>query len=173
MCSSDLRYVDDILGGADSDEIRERQIEETEKCLAKGGLSLKYVARSGQPPPPKASTDGVHVGCLGLRWNTLADTLAPGYDSSFYPKKVKGQAAKNNVDLSKDDNLEKALEDGSMTRVGVLSRVAEFYDPCGFWEPLKIQMKLTLHNLNKLDWSDPVPPEDHKTWIRQIGRAHV
>jgi hypothetical protein len=71
------RYVDDIASGADSLSARESQIEQTERCLKEGGFSIKFVARSGGPPPTKASTDGLVVGCLGLAWDTAKDELSP------------------------------------------------------------------------------------------------
>jgi len=48
----------------------------------------------------------------------------------------------------------------------VLSRVAECYDPAGWFEPLKLSMKLWLSALNTLGWDDPVPAEYHEDWIR-------
>jgi len=39
------------------------------------------------------------------------------------------------------------------------------YDPCGLWEPLKLQMKLAMIPLNGLGWTDPVPKELHDEWI--------
>ena len=48
----------------------------------------------------------------------------------------------------------------------MLSRVAELYDPCGWWEPLKVQMKLTMQHFNGHEWTSPVPEEKHATWVK-------
>jgi hypothetical protein len=60
------RYVDDILGEAETADDRDLQIEQSIKCLAKGGFGLKYVAISGETPPEKATTGGQTINCLGL-----------------------------------------------------------------------------------------------------------
>ena len=162
------KYVDDVVSGANSKKEREDQIQQTAECLATAGFSMKFVARSGEPPPSDASTDGLTVGCLGLSWNTEADKLAPALQSMNLKKKIRGQKAAPDRDLSHADGLRAALQDGLITRAGVLSRVAEFFDPAGWWEPLRLQMKLSLQDLNPLDWSDTVPDEYHETWIQHF-----
>lgn len=112
---------------------------------------MKFVARSGEPPPDKSSSDGVTVGCLGMSWNPLLDTLSLAYDESFFLKKLKGEKSAPLLDLSDPDNLKKVLVEDLMTRAGILSRVAELYDPCGWFECVKIQMKLALQGLNGLE----------------------
>ena len=63
-------YVDDVAGGADSDEAREEQITQTMQVLDSGGFSVKFIAWSGHPPPDGSSSDNCTVGCLGLTWDT-------------------------------------------------------------------------------------------------------
>ena len=159
------RYVDDVLSGADSEEELEEQIRQTQECLKAGGFTMKYIARSGQKPPPTASADGVHVGCLGLAWNTEEDTLSLGFNEDFFLKRLKGQKPPPNVNLKDSLALNEALVNNLITRAGILSRVAELYDPCGWWEPIKVQMKLAMQSLNGLSWTDPVPPDCRKDWI--------
>ena len=159
------RYVDDVLSGADSEEELEEQIRQTQECLKAGGFTMKYIARSGQKPPPKASADGVHVGCLGLAWNTESDTLSLGFNEDFFLKRLKGQKPPPNISLKDSLALNEALINNLITRAGILSRVAELYDPCGWWEPVKVQMKLAMQNLNGLSWTDPVPPDCRNDWV--------
>ena len=45
-------YVDDILSGGKSREEVEQQIIQTTECLKAGGFTMKYIAKSGEPPPP-------------------------------------------------------------------------------------------------------------------------
>jgi hypothetical protein len=159
------RYVDDIASGADSLEAREHQTEQTRKCLEAGGFSIKFVAKSGDPPPKEASADGSTVGCLGLAWDTQKDELSPQLDSMNMQKKIRGQKAAPDRDVSTKEGIATALNDGLITRAKVLSRVAEFFDPAGWWEPLRLQMKIALQELNPLDWKDPVPDDLHAEWV--------
>ena len=50
MLTSNI-YVDDVVGGADSEVAREEQILQTERVLESGGFSVKFIACSGLPPP--------------------------------------------------------------------------------------------------------------------------
>ena len=159
------RYVDDILSGANSDVELETQIQQTQDCLKAGGFSLKYVAKSGEKPPAKASVDGKNVGCLGLAWNTQADTLSLAFNEDFFLKKLKGHKPPPVTNLRDPELLDEALARNLITRAGILSRVAELYDPCGWWEPIKVQMKLAMQSFNGLTWETPVPPECQKEWI--------
>ena len=161
-------YVDDIAGGADSEEAREEQIHQTESILGSGGFSMKFVARSGHPPPEGASTDSQTVGCLGLTWDTEQDLLSPSIASMNLQKKIRGQKAAPDRDVTTAEGLRSALKDELITRAGVLSRTAEFFDPVGWWEPLRLQMKLSFQELNALDWKDPVPESMFETWVEHF-----
>ena len=46
----------------------------------------------------------------------------------------------------------------------VLSKLAEFHDPLGFWEPYKLQLKLDNSLLNGHDWDTPLGPELEELW---------
>jgi hypothetical protein len=48
------------------------------------------------------------------------------------------------------------MAENLVTKTSIASRVAEFYDPVGLFEPLKLAMKLALSELNVLDWKDPI-----------------
>ena len=158
-------YVDDVAGGADSAEAREEQIRQAQIVLGSGGFSMKFVARSGHPPPAGSSSDGRTVGCLGLTWDTAQDQLSPSILSMNLQKKIRGQKAAPDRDVTTQSGLRSALKDGLITKAGVLSRTAEFFDPVGWWEPLRLQMKLSFQELNSLDWKDPVPEHLHDTWV--------
>ena len=127
---------------------------------------MKYVARSDEPPPAKASSDGRNIGCLGLLWDTQRDTLTLGFNEEFFLKRFKGHKKVPDLNLADPSSLDEAMGRGLLTRAGVLSRVAELYDPCGWWEPLKVQMKLTMQHFNGHKWTSPVPEEKHATWVK-------
>jgi hypothetical protein len=126
------RYVDDIASGADSLEARECQTEQTRKCLEAGGFSIKFVAKSGDPPPKEASADGSTVGCLGLAWDTQRDELSPQLDSMNMQKRIHGQKAAPDRDVTTKEGIGTALKDGPITQVQVLSRVVKAFDPGGW-----------------------------------------
>ena len=46
----------------------------------------------------------------------------------------------------------------------VVSILAEMYDPCGFWEPWKLQLKLLFQLLAGMDWDEYIPVEDQELW---------
>jgi len=69
-------------------------------------------------------------------------------------------------DLSEPNELATALKSDAVTRAGVLSRVAELYDPCGWWEPVKLQMKLAMQGLVHLDWTEAIPVEERTVWMK-------
>ena len=52
------------------------------------------------------------------------------------------------------------MEDVTLTRQAVTARIAEFYDPAGLMEPLK----LLLSKLNGKDWKTKLSPEEQSFW---------
>jgi hypothetical protein len=163
------KYVDDIASGADSKEEREAQIRETSCALSAAGFSMKFVARSGDPPPADSSSDGATIGCLGVSWKLEADQLSPAHPTMNLNKKVRGQKAAPDRDLSTPSEIRRAFQDGLISKAGVLSRIAEFYDPAGWWEPFKLQMKISFQELNPLDWDDRVPDTEIETWVKHFS----
>jgi hypothetical protein len=163
------KYVDDIASGAPSKGERESQIKQTQECLATAGFSLKFVARSGDPPPPGSSIDESTIGCLGIAWQTKSDRLGPAHQSMSLAKRVKGQKPAPDRDLSTESEIRRAFIDGLISKAGVLSRIAEFFDPAGWWEPLKVQLKMSFQELNHLDWTDKVPDEYVDTWVAHFA----
>ena len=52
-----------------------------------------------------------------------------------------------NIRFKKDSLLpyaEKLLKSVKLTRRTILAKIAEFYDPCGFWETIKLQRNLAM-----------------------------
>jgi hypothetical protein len=116
------KYVDNIASGADTKLERDAQIQQTEECLSTAGFSLKFFAKSGEPPPGGASSDGISVRCLGLTWNTRDDTMGLAHQPMNLNKKVRGQKSAPDRDLSLE--LRRAFQDGLISKAGLLSRIA-------------------------------------------------
>ena len=81
------------------------------------------------------------------------------------PRKIRGQKAAPDHDVTTAEVLRSALKDDLITKASLLSRTAEFFDPVGWWETLMLWMKLSFQELNALDWRDPVLESLHDTWV--------
>ena len=57
----------------------------------------------------------------------------------------------------------------TFTRRMVVSIMAELYDPCRFWEPWKLQLKLMSQSLAGMDWDDHICQDDQKMWKSQLS----
>ena len=52
----------------------------------------------------------------------------------------------------------------------VVSILAELYDPCGFWEPWKLQLKLLSQTLAGMDWDEYIPVDNQDQWKQQLSK---
>ena len=52
----------------------------------------------------------------------------------------------------------------------VVSIMAEIYDPCGFWKPWKLQLKLMSQTLAGMNWDEYIRAEDQDLWKQQLSR---
>ena len=59
-----------------------------------------------------------------------------------------------------------------LTRSLIVGKISELYDPCGFFEPVKLQMKLKTSSLKGKEWDEVLPEQDQETW-RQILKEYV
>ena len=62
------------------------------------------------------------------------------------------------------------LNSVTLTRRMVVSILAELYDPCGFWEPWKLQLKLMSQTLAGMEWDEYICAEDQDLWKQQLSR---
>ena len=73
-----------------------------------------------------------------------------------------------NIRFKKDSLLpyaEKLLKSVKLTRRTILAKIAEFYDPCGFWEiTIKLQRNLATIPLKGLDWDEQIPELEQAQW---------
>ena len=60
--------------------------------------------------------------------------------------------------------MEKLLNTVFLTRRTILAKETEFYDPCGFWEPIKLQMKLAMLPLKRLEWDEKISDSEQTKW---------
>ena len=162
------RFVDDIATGAMSPEERDQQIKSCRDLLASAGFALKFVAKSGESPCEKASKDRESMKLLGYFWAPEKDLLAPGVAELNFNRKIRGAKKPNQEPIVEKDQAKELMKDLTLTRKMITSKVAEFYDPIGIWEPVKLQLKLHLSKLNTLDWDDPIKPSDQLFWKEKL-----
>ena len=162
------RFVDDVATGAMTQDEREKQIESCRELLASAGFALKFVAKSGEIPCEKASKDRENMKLLGYFWAPEKDMLSPGVAELNFNRKVRGAKKPNPEPIVEKDQAKELMKDLILTRKMITSKVAEFYDPIGIWEPIKLQLKLHLSKLNSLDWDDPITPSDQLFWKEKL-----
>ena len=56
-------------------------------------------------------------------------------------KKVRSERTPNLEPVKTILDAEKLLANVKLTRSLIVGKISEFYDPCGFFEPIKLQMK--------------------------------
>ena len=61
-------------------------------------------------------------------------------------------------------DAEKLLTSISITKRLVVSKVSEFFDPIGLFEPIKLQLKLELRKLTGLAWDEEIAPDLQTKW---------
>ena len=161
-------YVDDLETGANSVSELDKIIEDMRYILNGGDFDNKFICKSGEKPCEKASADGEVVKLLGYNWRPEEDTFALSMsDLDFSPKKAKGASRKV---FESEEQFIADIEKIQFTKRSVLSKVAAFYDPVGFFEPLKALLKIHFSNLNKLEWDQILQEEDQNLWRRIFSK---
>ena len=158
------RFVDDLSHGANTVKDRDTQIDQCKDALGTVGMETKFVAKSGENPPPEASSDSVNVKLLGYKWATLADVWSPSFTELNFNRKVRGAKKPNSSPVTQTSEAIKLMKNMTFTRRMVISKLAELYDPMGLWEPYKLQLKLEASQLNGLAWDSPLPADLQEHW---------
>ena len=163
---SDDCYVDDILPSSRSISESFQQVDEVQKILQHGGMSLKFVAHSGQDPPPEASTDGASISVLGYKWFPNPDLLSLHLGEVNFNQKRSGERMPNTEPANDPESIHRLIQSlPSLTRQQVVSKTGELYDPLGLVEPFKASLKRALSRLNHLEWKDPLPETEYHFWV--------
>ena len=158
-------YVDDVSDGAATQHEAEQMVKEVREILAAGGMSLKFVAFSGQDPCSKASKDGINTSLLGYNWKPKQDVFSLGFGTINFNKKTRSGRKENPFPVETSDDVEKLLKTvGALTRRIVVGKIGELFDPLGLLEPLKSMFKIQLSAFNGLGWDDPIPLECVPVW---------
>ena len=124
---------------------------------------------SGRVPGEKASPDGIHVKLLGYKWNSEQDISYPGFAELNLNKKVRGAKKSNVLPVVTFADAGRLLNSVTLTRRIVVSIMADLYDPFGFWEPWKLQLKLMSQTLAGMEWDEHIRAEDQDLWKQQLS----
>jgi hypothetical protein len=162
-------FVDDLNSGGESFLDCQEQVGEVQEILSHIGMSLKYIAYSGLPPPEQASSDGVSMTTLGYKWFPEGDILAINLPEVNFKKKTRGIKPTNETPATSPESIQKLCSSlKAMTRQHVVGKVGECYDPLGLVEPLKAYYKRSMTRLNTLDWKDPIPDSERLFWTKNF-----
>ena len=154
-------YVDDLLGGADSEEAAEQLFGELRCMLGKGGFDLKKWRSNSlsvlshipvdliEPMPEQDLVDrhsASHPKALGVAWNSATDSMA--------------------THISMPTQF-------TSTKRGIISDVSKTFDILGWLAPSILPMKVLFQQLweHKLGWDDPVPDayrQKHAKWRTEL-----
>ena len=75
-------------------------------------------------------------------------------------KKKRGEKKPNLEPARTVMDAERLLSNVLLTRSLIVGKISQFFDPCGFFEPVKLQMKLLTGSLKGKEWEKVLPEED-------------
>ena len=136
-------YVDNVIGGAMSDEDALQYYRSAKAVFAAASMNLREWSTNSpavmKQLPSQDCANGTVQKCLGLVWDTVSDTLGYLPVPATQPARTKRQ---------------------------ILQRISRFFDPLGLQSPVLIQAKVFMQTLWKLEvgWDDPLPDEITKQW---------
>ena len=159
-------YMDDVLDSQDTLEDCHRVSQSLLYTLQLGSLEVKAFTYSGTPPSEEVSSDGVHIGVLGMLWAPAEDTLTLDIKELYLGKAKRGRLPDPVVGDVRD-----ALKK-QFTRRVVTGKVANLFDPAGLITAISSKYKLDLHELCtlQLDWDDAIPEVYLDTWVENLNQ---
>ena len=149
-------YVDNYIGGADSEEMALQKYQTASDILASAGLTLSKWTSNSQSVSELFFNSDVHSGnstekILGVKWSSLTDKFCfEGFD----------------------ENLEFVS-----TKRSVLSILSRIFDPLGFICPYVLKAKILFQKICRLglDWDDPLPKElddEFQSWLKDSRKLN-
>jgi len=141
-------YVDNLISGCDSeDEVIDCYQQSRHIMSAARFNLLLWSSNSGLLHPvivqDNTNDPSTTVNVLGLRWDTLKDTL------SFTPR-----------------HFQSLTSTSLVTKREILRDSAQIYDPLGLLAPITVKAKLLIQTLWKLkiDWDEPLDQDFADAW---------
>ena len=156
-------YVDDLLGGANSEQEALEVYNQVHHVLSKGGFTLRKIRSSSpwvlsqispslvEPVPSKELVDchsAAYPKALGLAWGSHQDQMATDVNKpyTYVP-----------------------------TKRGILSDISKTFDVMGWITPVILPMKLMMRELwkSRKDWDEAIDIEQaakHETWREELSQ---
>ncbi|XP_058128506.1 uncharacterized protein LOC131292787, partial [Anopheles ziemanni] len=145
-------YVDDFIGGADSEEQAKQLREELDELLKKGGFSLRKWTSSKLAVLSGLTEDQIgtqstlqfmpdeKIKALGIAWEPEADVLS-------FESRIDADTSYPTMRL-------------------IFSGISRMFDPIGLISPIIIRAKLLMQELwvQKPGWDNPVSDSIYKKW---------
>ena len=161
----DSCYVDDVLKSDVSDAAARSTAASLDFTLKLAGMEVKSYTYSNEKPAEDVSADGVHIGVVGLNWDSERDLLGIDVKPLYFGRTKRGKLP----ELVTGEILP-ALK-RNFTRRNLLSKVAGVFDPLGLVTPITSRFKLQLHSLIELQlgWDEKVPDSYLEDWMQSIN----
>ena len=141
-------YVDNLISSCDSEQQLMDYYVQSRSIMNQAKFNLRLWSSNSQKLRANAASDQTSdsntcVNLLGLRWNTLDDTL--GFIPKLFPSLTSSPLA---------------------TKREILRDSSQIYDPLGLLTPITVKAKLLLQALwkRKVDWDEPVDQETRDNW---------
>lgn len=165
-------YMDDISGGASEKAEAAAIIKQIEDVIPNAGFKLKVTCISGEPPPEKASADGIHTMFCGYRWATQKDLMMIGFSEVNFNPKLRGAKKPNEELVDSVEKVEKLVDSVQLTRRKCLSKVMELYDAIGIVEVIKAKLKLDMKEITIFEFDEVLPENLQEVWKKNITLIH-
>ena len=161
----DSCYVDDVLKSDTNDAAARSTAASLDFTLKLAGMEVKSYTYSNEKPADDVSADGVHIGVVGLNWDSEKDLLGIDVKPLYFGRTKRGKLP----ELVTGEVLP-ALKK-NFTRRNLLSKVAGVFDPLGLVTPITSRFKLQLHSLIELNlgWDEKVPESFLEGWMQSIN----
>ena len=176
----DHTYVDDgVLGGDKNDVERMRGRRTSQgytgtvaKILAKGGMSVKFMAITGSEDEEEARQLGGKT--LGVSYRLREDEVFFALRPCYYASRSAcSDVPRELVLLTRGDIMRMKAGTFKFTRRQALSMVMSLYDPLGLISPALVRGKILLRRLYDSSiaqsWDSDLPREEKHRWADWFG----
>ena len=179
-------YVDDFVGGDDSDDSVFEMYKKLKSSFSNGGFNMrKWVSNSANlqerikdseeqsPQVCQVQSKSVEEPKIQDEDQTFSSSL---FESAKNPSrerlKVLGVGWDNQRDLLFLDLASplETINKGTITKRAILGATSKFYDPLGILSPVIILSKIIFQAIckSKVDWDDPVDSFLHEQWLKLV-----
>ena len=168
------RFVDDLADSDKNEDIIKKLTDDADKLFESVGLSCKGWSRTGSPPHPDVTDDGLSLDVGGLRWQPQLDTLQVKIPPLHFGKKIRGKLKVGTEIFDGNFGDLCSFVPERLTRRQVVSKFASVFDPYGKLCPVTAAMKqhCRMAVMETEGWDDPITPETRTLWLKNFWQLH-